>query len=289
VAIKFGRGRDRSVMKVGAVQIALVLPFVITACGGDVTGVPIQGEQFSPLPVYATWWAMTEACSGLSGSLGGVTFYKTTENLRNPITGELVAGYWYSEGNRIVLREGSIGDGGTVRHEMLHALIKKGGHPRDQFLGKCSGTADCIGSCITDAGPYPTPPENPIQIGGESLQFGIDIEPRNPTVAHDGGYFSITVLVKNPSSHWATVAQLSGTPVTTFSFEIAGPNGALSVSKPPLDPSEITFAPGETKKHVFDFFIGDAPFGMQLPVGSYVVRGGYDSYESGDSTFVIGP
>jgi len=59
------------------------------------------------------------------------------------------AGYWSLGGSRIVLTECIVDDGSAVRHEMLHAILQVGGHPRAQFLGACAALVDCEGSCIT--------------------------------------------------------------------------------------------------------------------------------------------
>lgn len=34
---------------------------------------PSDAQEFLPPAVYSTWWNMTQACSGLTGSLGAVT------------------------------------------------------------------------------------------------------------------------------------------------------------------------------------------------------------------------
>ena len=256
---------------------------------------PSDAENFSPPPVYSTWWNMTQACSGLTGSLGAVTWIKTDKPLHNPQTGESISGYWSSFSNRIVLTTPAILDGGRVTHEMLHALVRKAGHPRNQFLGKCAGTVHCQGSCIRDAGPYQQPAETPIHVPGDSLDITLDIKPRNPDSAHDGGFFSITVLVRNRSTHWATVPNyyaqfFPGIDSTkTFEFDLRGAAGGIAGGEIGFDPSERIFAPGETKKQVFDFSIGDDLFAHKLPSGSYIARGGYAYWMSADSTFVIGP
>jgi hypothetical protein len=259
---------------------------------------PSDAQQFSPPAVYSTWWNMTQACSGFTGSLGAVTWYKTTQPLRDFRTGERAAGYWNSLGNRIVLTNAIVLDGESVRHEMLHALLKKGGHPRNQFLGKCEGTVECQGSCIRDAGPYSPPPETPIHVLGDSIAITVDVEPRNPTSAHDGGFFSVTVVVRNRSTHWVTVPSAlshsfpgyTGPDSTrTFEYDVRGPAGGTIGGEVRLDPSEWIFAPGETKKHVFDFAIGNDLFAGKLPPGNYIARGGYSDYMSSYSTFVIGP
>jgi hypothetical protein len=61
-----------------------------------------------------------------------------------------------------------------------------------------------------------------------------------------------------------------------------------AVGRSVFDPSEWIFAPGETKKQVFDFAIGNDLFAQKLPPGKYIARGEYSDYWSTDSTFVIG-
>lgn len=279
------------VVPTSMIAAAVAGSFGLTACDRLVDPVfPSDAEQFSPPAVYSTWWSMTQACSGLTGSLGTVTWYKTNEALRNPQTGEAIIGYWNSGNNRIVIMSSGMLDGGAVRHEMLHALVRKPGHPRNQFLGRCAGTVNCQGSCITDAGPYPTPPESPLHVPGDSLDISVDVEPKNPSSAYDGGFFTITVMVRNRSAHWATVTPFRSSTDTTrsFNFDVRGSAGGLSWGEIAFDPSERIFAPGELKKQVFDFRVGDDPF-TQLSPGSYIVRGGYSDYWSSDSSFVIGP
>jgi hypothetical protein len=274
----------------------LIVPvFGLAACEGLVAPLPSDAKEYSPPAVYSTWWKMTELCSEKTGSLGAITWYKTDQALRDPRTGQPIVGYWTSGSNRIVLMAGAVLEGGTVRHEMLHALLREPGHVRNQFLGKCGGTVNCQGACIRDAEPYPQPPETPIHVGGDSIDITVDIEPRNPTSAHDGGFFSMTVLVRNRSAHWVTVPSFYSSifpdadSTTTFQFDVRGPAGGPSGGEIGFDPSERIFAPGETKKQVFDFAIGNDLFAHQLPPGDYIARGGYSNWWSTDSTFVIGP
>ena len=292
------------VLSTYALRTLLIVPVVaailgLAACDRLVGLVdplfPSDAQQFSPPAVYSTWWNMTQACSGLTGSLGAVTWFKTTQALRDSRTGDPIGGYWNSFTNRIVLTTAAVLDGGSVRHEMLHSLLRKGGHPRNQFLGNCAGTVVCQGACIRDAGPYPQPSETPIHVPGDSIDITVDIEPRNPNSAHDGGLFSITVIVRNRSAHWATVPSYYSTilpgydSTRTFEIDVRGPTGGISVPETRLDPSEWIFAPGETKKQVFDFAIGNDLRAQKLPPGNYLARGGYSDYWSTYSTFVIGP
>src|SRR5687767_13898568 len=48
----------------------------LAACSSLVDpDLPVNARQFTPPPVYARWWAMTQACSGLSGDLASVSWY----------------------------------------------------------------------------------------------------------------------------------------------------------------------------------------------------------------------
>lgn len=253
------------------------LSLAIVVCTNSTEPVlPKDAQEFSPPPVYSTWWNMTQACSQLTGSLGAVTWYTTEDVVHDLSSGDVIAGYWVPGSNRIVLNSAVMMDGGIVRHEMLHALIKHGGHPRNQFLGNCAGTVACEQACAADAGPYPNPPQTPMQVGTESIDISVSIDPTTPSHAVDEGRFSITVATRNLTSHWITVTPASGLdPLETFSVDAHGSNGAIQRDELSDDPSQRIFAPDETKKQVFDFVIGDDAFGNQLPPGDYVALGGF--------------
>jgi hypothetical protein len=283
---------QREVRALGLVVVAIA-SLGIAACDKIAGPPPLPGdaEHFSPPAVYSTWWEMTRACSGQTGSLDAVTWIKTNEVLHDPRTGEVIIGYFTSADNRIVMSAGSILDGGAVRHEMLHALLRKPGHPRDEFLGKCAGTVYCQGACVLDAGPYPTPPQTPIQLSADALELSVHVDPANPGGAQNDDYFTITVSAHNPSTQWVTIIPLFPDTDTTrsFSFAVNGPAGGLGGGEIIVDPSQRIFAPGETKKMVFDFRVGDDPFGRQLQPGSYTARGAFSTYWSNNISFVITP
>ena len=251
---------------------------------------PVDAEQFSPPAVYSTWWKMTEACSALTGSLAGVTWYQTSRVVYDTQSGDVIAGYWEAGSNRIVLTSSVMMDGGIVRHEMLHALIKRGGHPRGQFLGNCAGTVACERPCAESAGPYPPPPESPIAVSGNSIEVTLAVEPGTPMHGIDDGRFSITMFARNNSAHWITVAPAPGIDVQqTFSIDVQGAYGYTSSDQRAIDPSQTIFAPHETKRQVFDLVVGDYPIAHQLLPGDYAVRGAFAGWWSNESSFVIAP
>lgn len=264
---------------------------LIVACSDVVEPkLPADAEVFSPPPVYSTWWQMTEACSARTGSLAAVTWYQTTEVVYDTHTGDVIAGYWLPGSNRVVLTSSVMMDGGTVRHEMLHSLLQRGGHPRGQFLGNCAGTVDCEDACVADAGPYPTPPESPVAVGADGIEITLDVEPHTPAHAIDEGRFTLTVFARNKSAHWITVSPPPGVdPLQTFSFDVTSANSALADDRRAIDPSQTIFAPNETKRQVFDLVIGDYPFTNQLIPGDYTGRGGFAGWWASESSFVIAP
>ena len=101
---------------------------------------PLPGDaiRFAPPPVYAQWWDITEACSGITGSLEAVEFYRipNASTIPDKTYGE-VAAYWSPASNRIVLADFYEMQGQVVRHEMLHALLRVNGHPPEYFQGRC--------------------------------------------------------------------------------------------------------------------------------------------------------
>jgi hypothetical protein len=251
-----------------------------------------NAEQFAPPPVYARWWAMTEACSRLSGNLASVSWFEVPGASTVLLDGKPVEGYWSFASNRIVIAGAGKLAGDIVRHEMLHALIQARGHPRAKFLEDCGGVVSCTEACISDAGPPPALDDAAIQIGPESLEVRVDADPAAPSRAVDDGFFALIVSVRNPSTNPVVVLLPRG-PIgdgaRTFSFDLAGQSSVLSGNEFALDPSVRVFAAGETKRHVFDFVIGNSLASRTLPPGTYTVRAGYGGNLASHAPIVIAP
>ena len=117
---------------------------------------PRDAIEIDAPPQFALWWRMTEACSGLRGDLGSIRWYVQTGVDALQIPGNQdgrYGGYWWALGNRILLTEKAVTQPWLIRHEMLHALIGRVGHPRSQFVDRCGGTVTCTGECERQAGP----------------------------------------------------------------------------------------------------------------------------------------
>ena len=255
---------------------------------------PRAAERFDPPPVYARWWAMTEACSGVTRPLGAVAFYRVPGARTVPTPDGDVAGYWSPQSNRVVLADFVVEDGGLVRHEMLHALLRRGGHPRAAFLGRCAGVVPCEGSCVRDAGPAPASDPSAVRVGPGALEVSAAVAPAAPGTAVEGGHFTFTVRVRNPAPHAVVVVPpappvegLSTFPVR-YRFRIAGAAGALEpdAAGGMPDPAGYAYGPGETRQRVYDLSVAPGAVGWatELPgrgftpvlgPGRYVLTGGY--------------
>src|SRR5699024_2935350 len=100
------------------------------------------------------WWGMTEACSGHSGELSAVRWYRVP-GWTVPVNGEAAAAFWTTGGNQIVIADELVEDGEVVRHEMLHALLGERGHPTEPFLTSCASVLSCGRVCEPWHAPRP--------------------------------------------------------------------------------------------------------------------------------------
>jgi hypothetical protein len=263
---------------------------------------PSGAVAFIAPQVYTTWWKITEACSGIHAEMSTISWYVV------PNTGVLpfgslpdVQGYWSSSGNRIVLAGNYARDGGTVRHEMLHALLRNGRHVRSQFLGACGGIVDCGQGCIADAGPAYVDPDA-ARVTADDLDLSFTVNPIPPSEAVDSGFLRVTVSATNVAPVPVIVTlpprgdPIKPGPPTTFSYYLFGSSGGLSGGELALDSGATRFGPHEAKQQVFDFVIGDSivlagqPAGTprSVPPGSYLVRASYGGHSVSD-TVRIGP
>ncbi len=243
---------------------------------------PPGATPFTAPAVYTTWWEMTKACSGRSGSLAAISWYKVPSGLPLKLDGQSVSAYWSAGSNQIVISELVKEDGPIIRHEMLHALLRSKGHPREEFLERCAGYVTCGIKCAEDAGTAPVIPASVPRVSPTDLIVTAAIAPITDIRVIEGSYFAITVRARNPYTY-TVVAALPASAVVpnaklSFAYTING-DGGESAQIHALDSSASTFAAGETKAHVFDFFVGDgARHGRFFSGVSYTATGGYGGH-----------
>jgi len=253
-----------------------------------------DAELFVPPPVYTRWWAMVEACSGLIRPLANVQWYAARGVLLNPDGGgEQVGGYYSLASNRIVLAGNETIDGSVVRHEMLHSLLRVRGHPRVEFLQRCGGVVTCGPDCVSDAGPVTPPDPGTPTVTPADLEVTAVVSPAAPNSLMDGGFFTFTIMVRNPFPH-PVIALLprrfGGGTARSYPYDIRGASGGISSADLAFDLGVTYFSAGETKRDVIDLAVapngfpafhalpGQGSKGIALSPGTYTFRGGYGDH-----------
>ena len=262
---------------------------VCMSCAFIAAPLPSNAQPFTPPAVYARWWAMTEVCSGRSGDLNAVRWYRVPGYQFN-YRGQTIGGFTTQHTDRIVLADQIIEDGSAVRHEMLHALLRRTGHPRSEFLGKCAALVECQDLCVKDAGPWRSSASNYLILPSDSLDVTSHAEllPREP----DGErWLALLVIVRNQRPH-AVIARVrgSGKVFDTFGFDFrGGPSGGRSGGEVATDSSAVFFQPFEVKQWLFEFRVVSTPRQREVAPGRYVVRGNYGEWGRQADTVTVMP
>ncbi len=284
----------RFLERASSVRTRLGIPVLLLALGACTAPTepqfPAGAVALDVQPHFALWWRMTQACSGLRGDLGAVRWYVQpgVETLDVPGDGGRYGGYWWAIGNRILLTEKAVADGWLVRHEMLHALIGRAGHPREEFIDRCGGIVTCSGDCRREAGPDPQPEPDAVEIDATELDVSVSVVPSPTFGIHDnGGWFAYVVAATNPRPEavWVRV-QLPRSGVgsaATFGFVEGASVWSYAWTKEP----RIAFGPRETKRYTYDrSSIGSA---SAYRPGAHAVRGFFNSDTTPPVSFTILP
>jgi hypothetical protein len=277
----FGGGKWRT-------GLGLSLLLCAWVCGCDVTGLPHGARGFAPPEQYRAWWALTEACSGVQGTYSAVKWYILPRSDTFSLGSETVNGAWYGgHANFIVLGDAEEFDGSLVRHEMLHALLKNPGHPRQQFLGNCSDIVACVEDCVTDGGGPPDTSASAPLLGPSVLPAAILLAPNPVSLEGDSGWTTIPVTLTN------TTAQRARAAVTTFD---SMPRGVVVYFADPrlFGGDEIFFdyymtlaaagTAGSTRRMVFDYQ-APASFAYQ----QFVITGNFGESAAPGQTLTVVP
>jgi len=243
-------------------HVALLL-LALAACT-DLFGprLPADASALPQVPVqYATWWRMTEACSGLHGDFNAVQWYESGDD---PIAleGKDYDGYWFGSHDRILISPSHLRDGGTVRHEMLHALLGGGGHPLEFFAVRCGAVAPCGSACGLSESRRGVPTDAP-KLPSDSIEVTMSVSPAGaPSVAIDSGWMTITVTARNPRNTpvWVHIAGNRA-----FGYAFARTQGGYYWS----GEHDWAFRPGESRSLAFDCQMSP---GMRDTVWAYFGR-----------------
>ena len=255
--------RTRAGFRRGLLTICVAGLPLAAACKEPTGTIPFPDDavEVAPSAPYARWWKMTQSCAQHAGPMGMVHFY-VVPRISIDDGDTRYAGYWYRDGNRIVLAEPYAMDGAVVRHEMLHALLQRGDHRRADFVDRCGGIVD-FGDGLHEesaellAAPGPGSPVLP------PSEFKIDLVLAPQPIAltaPDSGWLSATVVVTNPRNEpvWARIQRSGHDSIgPTLGVTVDGVSIRMSRTRYSVD-TLVAFGPGEVKRQVLDFKL-DAP------------------------------
>ena len=183
-------------------RASLVLSGLLSlALACDATTAPDVPETAMPIAAparYAVWWRLTQACSGISGDLAAVSWYVVPNTRSLSYQGQRVDAYWIGDPDRIVLADSLRNDGPTVRHEMLHVLLHRNGHPRSAYLEACGGVVACNGTCALEAGLYGSPPATAPELQPRDVGTRVDVFAPLPAEVSDSGAAAVMITLTNP-------------------------------------------------------------------------------------------
>jgi hypothetical protein len=130
-------------------QLQIIAASVLLAGGCSSLGpsdfqLPAGAVPLTAPADYAAWFAKTEACSGLRGSVKDVEWYVVPDAATFATAAGPKVGMWEKSGSvaRIIVAGRYAGHEMVVRHEMLHHLLDREGHPSEYFVSKCHLTWD---------------------------------------------------------------------------------------------------------------------------------------------------
>lgn len=268
----------------------LATALALAGCG-DATGpapLPAGAASYTPPPVYARWWTLVEACSGLTGDFAAYAWYAAPGATVRTASGREAAAYTDPAARRVVLAAKYRDDGPTVRHEMLHALLGPAyadparWHPPAYFQGRCEGVVVCDAVGCQDAGPAPaSAPADAPTAAVSALDVRVDVLPTPTSRTGADTLLSVIVRVTNPGPGpvWVPLEPSpdqspTATEVGGFGYEIAPAGGG-----PPYEGvwqlvarGRIPFAAGQTRRYVFDVNAAGYPAGDYAALGRYNTR-----------------
>jgi hypothetical protein len=263
--------------------LALLAALAALGCGAKARG--DGAVTFARPAVYERWWALTEACSGLSGSLKSVKWLSAPASAIQSAEGAGTVAYWSSKDNRIVLATNAVTNGRIVRHEMLHALSRSRGHPASLFRVQCDGVIRCDEACRGNSDDLPRSP-TASRVPVDSLDIAIAAFPAQPEPSIDDGAFQIIVSITNRASHAVVVG--FRTPDPAIAVSVVPGDLRLIADHEVGDPRLALFGPGESKRYVFDLRAGDPMSQIVFKAGEYRLTGRFDGLSTAPLALTVG-
>jgi hypothetical protein len=245
------------------------------------TDLPASAQPMDPPAIYSRWWNMVENCSGHTAPFNSVRWYRTpVASIR--IDGSDVVGYYAPSGHYVVVTDGIVDDGARVRHEMLHALLNVGGHPRDEFLGACADLVDCHGPCISDAGKWHAGvPFDTLSVDSMSIAASVRLLPRE----QDGQrWVVLDVTAQNPTNRAVLAIPLGA--IFSWGVDVGG---RFSTSLSADDSSMLFFAARQTRHWFYELRVASDSTFHTIQPGNRVIFGAFGQYWTTPQEVIVSP
>lgn len=234
---------------------------------------PGGAERIAERPEYVLWWKLVEDCAGRRRRMN-VQWYSTNGELIQ--SGDaLAAGLFRPYPDRIALIDPS--DGPVARHEMLHAILERDGHPLDFFAARCGGIVDFkppanFGTSEADqATAVPTPIDS-------ALRISIRTIPETPSQSLFGGKFVFVAEMTNRTNKYVRVTPGPDPELFVQYVDSVRVRRVASIVSPDRF---LYFAPGQTRRVILDATVFNP--------GSYNAIAGYGRARSATTRLVLHP
>jgi hypothetical protein len=197
----------------------------------------------------------------------------------DPSSADSVVGQWIAATNSIVLVQSEVKNPAVVRHEMLHALLRAGGHPRAAFREACDGYVNCEAACARAAGADPIVPSSAAWINVNELVITQSIFPASAVTSDGDRAFALVIEVKNPRSYpvWVRLKSFPGRPDVAATFGYATESGSHQSM---VQGDSLSLGANETKRAVFDLTTKD----VTTAEGVAKIRGFFNAETLPDQT-----
>lgn len=239
--------------RLAAAVASFALALIATGCLDLLRSDGPSLTRYQPPAIYQIWWDEVERCSGERGSMAALEFYRVEANGVWYVDGRGANGQYQRGLNSILIIADGVLDGGLVRHEMLHALTRGNGHTYAQFVRKCGDHVACSSSCLREAGVPADAPPIWVQ-GADTLEVSLRVVPSSPGRTKFNGRAVIVVTVRNPQPHAVAVSSTVLKSLSLWTTDGAFEHRATRFFR---DGRSRYFAPGETRRFLFDLFLGN--------------------------------
>jgi hypothetical protein len=254
-------------------------------------GFPSAARRVTPPAQFSVWWRVTESCAGVQRDFHAVQWYVVPDEELN-VDGVHYDGYtWSGASPRIVVEESMLDAAGSlIRHEMLHALLNRGGHPRQYFVERCGDIVSCEARCVDEAGGYPPPTTTDAIVDADRLEVRAFITPTPVSRSADSSWLAVVVEAHNPLPIPIRVRidkdiVRGGFSGIQFWYEATG---GLALGMTGTLDSLVAFGAGQTHRAVFDAKAHvPGPFDVQL--GPQLLTGGFSGMSGSSVAFDVVP